>query len=295
MRRIEPREIPQLERLRLDRERRNLIRKRIRQKRNVDFGAIRARYLRRVSVDLPLPTNRVPIQLPRQISLNQNFEETAVLLNEIRHLVLHERQPVFLIFDEVEYVEPAAALVLTAEIYRCRNLCRTRIGHSVHGSYPKEPELFFQLREMGFYQLIEVQDFSRTLPTEAVGDWTRFLPFRSFQRVESEKVRDFHKAVFSDFPSFSGATKRGLQGAIIEAMQNAVDHAYTLEPDFQTMSHRWWLGGAVDTKREELTFILFDQGVGIPRTLPQTLGELFRNLVPRDLLSQDGFMIKQLV
>ncbi|MCX5511746.1 hypothetical protein, partial [Pseudomonas sp. BJa3] len=51
-------------------------------------------------------------------------------------------------------------------------------------------------------------------------------------------------ALIEDAVPMDERSKRYLQGAIVEAMKNAGEHAYKLKPQYQALGHRWWLTGA---------------------------------------------------
>jgi hypothetical protein len=95
---------------------------------------------------LPRQRERIPLMIPEVLSLRGNHDETVALVKAMRDTVLLESRPVQLYFDKLRLLEPAAALLLVAEIFRCRQLRPWRAGHSVTGNYPTEKEILFQLR-----------------------------------------------------------------------------------------------------------------------------------------------------
>jgi hypothetical protein len=99
---------------------------------------------------------RVPLAVPPVLSLRDTYEETIGLVNELRSLVLDRYLPVGLYFDNVQEIEPAAAMVLTAEIHRCRNLRRRSGEPLVSGTYPKKQAIYDQLRSLGFFRLLRL-------------------------------------------------------------------------------------------------------------------------------------------
>jgi len=56
---------------------------------------------------------------------------------------------------------------------------------------------------------------------------------------------------------------------VMEAMENAVQHAYPANGEFE-FSHvgRWWMTAAIDVADRTLTLAVFDQGLSIPVSLP---------------------------
>ena len=79
-------------------------------------------------------------------------------------------------------------------------------------------------------------------------------------------------------------------------MTNVVHHAYPDGADYlyPTIENQWWMSGSVNHNKDCLTAIFFDQGVGIPATLPATyaiekISEFLANL---GLMDTDAARIK---
>src|SRR3546814_19843290 len=60
--------------------------------------------------------DRAQIILPKVFSLTTDYSATMHVIEQMRVLTLSERRPIMLHFTTVEVIEPAAALVLVAEI-----------------------------------------------------------------------------------------------------------------------------------------------------------------------------------
>lgn len=237
--------------------------------------------------------NRVPIMVPKVLSLRENYVETVKFINDIRHQALTEYRPVDLFFSDLESIEPAALTVLTAEIFRCRKLRRIGGRPAVSGYYPSNPEIYRQLREIGFFRLLEIVD--RHPPeVDRNARPSRFvLPFLTDAIVTPERSAEFIDGLaelIGDAVPMDDRSKRYLQGAIIEAMKNAGEHAYKLRTPHQPLGHRWWLTGAFDSDAREAFILLFDQGIGIPATLEPELRDKVESVAslegfqPRDSL-----------
>ncbi len=59
--------------------------------------------------------------------------------------------------------------------------------------------------------------------------------------------------------------------ALSEAMTNVVHHAYPPKEEhpYKVLPNQWWLSGSFDKKTGIMTVLFYDQGVGIPATLPR--------------------------
>src|SRR3546814_6575996 len=90
--------------------------------------------------------DRAQIILPKVFSLTTDYSATMHVIEQMRVLTLSERRPIMLHFTTVEVIEPAAALVLVAEIDRLRHL---RGQNSVTGTYPNHSTIYELLCDMG--------------------------------------------------------------------------------------------------------------------------------------------------
>jgi len=251
-----------------------------RARRREDAGARRRRLLaliekNRHAIPASAPKRlRIPLSVPKNLSLRENYHETMKFIGAIRRYALEDYQPIDLFFHDVEAIEAGALVVLTAEIHRCRNLRKVHGRPAVSGYYPSSPDIYRQLQEAGFFRLLEIRD---QLPPAGAPDPSKtkvVLPFLTDAMVTADRSADFVDrlaGIIHDTVPMDETSKRYLQGAIVEAMKNAREHAYKLKPQHQSLGHRWWLSAAFDVSTQEVSILLFDQGVGIPATLEPAL------------------------
>lgn len=244
----------------------------------------------------PYPTGdqtRLPLLVPSRLSLRDNYDDTVALVNSIRSYALDQFIPVQLFFDQVTEVEPAALMVLTAEIHRCRSLRRHSGRPLVHGTYPNDPAVYAQLRESGFFKLLQIEDIN---PPEDEASTVVVLPFLTDVEVPPERAEAFIDRlaqIIAGVVLMDEKSNRYLFGAVIEAMKNSYEHAYKLRPPHQMMGRRWWLTGALDIGRREVSILLFDQGIGIPHTLEPSLKARAESLAKLEgLTPPDSLMIE---
>jgi hypothetical protein len=158
---LTPEQIAKFAKLAKEREQEGLRKKRKRRHRflkSEEVEQIQDAFRKTYNVSLPRHKDRIPILIPEQLSLRDNHQETIDAVRMLRDTVLIGRRPTYLCFDKVRILEPAATLLLVAEIFRCRQLRKWRGGETVIGNYPLTSEPFFQLREMGFYRLLSVDE-----------------------------------------------------------------------------------------------------------------------------------------
>ncbi len=183
-------------------------------------------------------------------------------------------------FELVEQVDPAAALVLVAEIFRIRKL---RSNRAVTGTYPRSRAIYDLLSELGFFGLLNIiERYGQPKPSADPGKPV-FLRFVSNNEVVSEGVDLFVTMIESTLIPLNEVARMKLVAAIIEAMANTLDHAHPSVIAGESMGKRWWMTAKINVHRREVTIILFDQGVGIPKTITPTVYERLRTSV-RELL-----------
>lgn len=241
--------------------------------------------------NIPVDRNvsRAQIILPEVFSFRDNHHETAAVLNAMRHNALAQRRPVMLHFAPVVRIDPSAALVLVAEIFRIRNL---RSHRFVGGTYPRQRIIYDLLSDMGFFELLDIQEVYGRPKPDTTGERSVFLRFHSDNRVDSEVVDRFVGIVEKHILPMNAVARGKLVAAIIEAMNNTLDHAHPDTEAGQTMPHRWWMSSEVNLAKNEVTILFFDQGVGIPRTLSPDRYEVIRSLFTRlSPFPSDGEMI----
>lgn len=216
---------------------------------------------------------RAQIILPRSLSLSTNYAETMLAVAKMRWHALSERRSIMLHLTTLEVVEPAAALVLVAEIDRIRHL---RGRESVTGTYPNDPQIHELLCDMGFYSLLKVAELGERPKGGADPHKPIFLRFISDKRVPAQQVDQFVSIIEKSIVALNDLARERLVAAIIEAMANTLDHAHPDPVRMETMRDRWWMSSRVSLTDNEVTIVLFDQGVGIPNTLEATAYESIR-------------------
>jgi hypothetical protein len=239
---------------------------------------------------------RRPIILPEVLSFWDNYDETVAAFEEIRRFGLQQHLPLEIRFDNVKQLEPSATLALAAEIYRCQKLRVFRGARFVSGNYPFDATVHAQLRDMGFFKLLEIAEYPGSIPPESVGIRPLYLPFLTDTQVIGAAVDRFVGIIENHLIPLNAAARGKLVGAIKEAMGNVFDHAYKHPTEFHSMQHRWFMSSRVDLVRHEVMVTLYDQGNGIPATLDADLIDRIRAALvgSADVLlhASDGYTIK---
>lgn len=222
----------------------------------------RRKFARSNGIAFDANLKRRQIVVPANLSLSANREDVLDVLSQIRANTDEARRPAMIHLNHVAEVEPAAALALVAEIDRARR----RLGpKGVTGTYPTNEAAMYALSGMGFFGILSIlaveQDPSK-VPGQPV-----FFPFKSGTTVDRRLIDAFVSLVEKHLFPIAPLDRVRLIGAIGEAMQNTIDHAHPSVTSVRSSARRWWMSCRFDVARCEVSFVFFDQGVGIPQTL----------------------------
>lgn len=204
------------------------------------------------------------MDVPEKLDLNDNFEETAEFLRDIRRMAMSERKPLRLVFEHTKHITPASLLLLLAHMHRCRLVFG--MNH-ITGTYPKDNRIERMLHFTGFFKLLgvksRIKQTKRTYPLE-------YIEFVSDDRTIQGNAKRLRESLFGETIMMDLHARLQLTRAVNEAMLNAGQHAY---PDYSVKSNqesgRWWLVGHVNKRSGKLTILFCDLGVGIANTLPK--------------------------
>ncbi len=232
----------------------------------------------------------IDIDVPEELDLFGGYESMMRLVKSIRRIALMERRRIRLVLDNAKTIKPAAMLCLVSEIYRCRHIDSSP---RVTGTYPNDSKLKHVMQDTGFFDLLDVRN---PFPTLAVNYPLEYIKVVSGVSAVGEDAHRLKGALLGDAIKMDEVASAKLYRGLTEAMTNVVQHAYPKEIDatIPRLRNRWWLVGHVDKKDRELMVMFFDQGVGIPETLPlKHPREYIQSLLSALKLteSNDGHMI----
>jgi hypothetical protein len=203
------------------------------------------------------------VKLPEKLDFTEPEDRDAALslVANIKKSALYERHKrIVLDFSAVKYVSVDVALILLAEIQRCRTYCTGKTY--LTGTYPKEHEVSSLLNEIGFFDALGVKD--PKLPAT--------YSSRTYLRIERENktlapVVDNLLDCFSKEVNFDLEDRKRLHVALIECMDNVFQHAYAGDSQDPHLYKEWWMAGYADHKEGLVSFVFYDQGAGIPKTI----------------------------
>lgn len=273
MRRLSREENCRQARQRLNRQRKKLIRK-----------LICSGKLKRYA---PGFRNALVISAPKRMSLGENYEETVAFFSKIKRLgqVLATEfrrnkrgkvRPFRISLAEVEHLSVRSAVILSAELDRLRRVIGAKLKYLGRASTSEDVTSI--LSELGCFSLVSVDH------PEASGVHTKsrktLIKMICGSRLDEDKFTEFDDALGRVFAEYHSLPR--LYEGMSEALLNVRHHAYLDEVKltYPSPGKRWWATACIDSKENELRIFVYDQGVGIPATLPHTgYGEMLSSLV----------------
>ena len=220
----------------------------------------------------------IPIKCPPDFSLRSNFDGVVEVLDKIRNQSQRQRnEHCYIDFRDIQNLSPAAALVLAAELDRWNKLPWRQGRLKPVDVADWDPQVRRLLAGMGFFELMQANN--PPLPSE--DESIRYVKFRTGKKADGEAIDRLRAEdldpVVGEIPG-----KHHLYAAVTEAMTNVVHHAYKTNQASKAGQANWWLSASHDSEKHEVAIIIYDQGDGIPKTLPRKFGENISNILRSD-------------
>jgi len=209
------------------------------------------------------PNQAVEITLPSRLDFEENYETTVSHFRLVRNASYGRFRIRKLRFDDLVFISPAAALVLASEVDRWKQRVGGRLRANVETWNDDIKRLLCQ---MGYFELLELD---RPPDMEKPGN----VIFLNFLRGESgasdsgklaQKLRVDIEAIIGQ-----GIRKLSLFEGLSEAITNVSQHAYPVN-SLIGGKKQWWLSASFDKRSKKLDVMFYDQGIGIPNTLPKS-------------------------
>ena len=182
------------------------------------------------------------------------------------------------------------AIVLAAEFHRWKVISNTRLR--VRDADKWDPTVRKLLSNLGVFELVNLHPVT----TERADENYTLTPLISGEKATGHKMallQEQFKQVLNGF-----TTNPQMYAGLVEAAENAVVHAYPSDfvSPYPLAGDRWWAASCLDLSRMALRFFVFDQGAGIPHTLPAInwYEDVRANLalLTGDLIPNDSLMLK---
>lgn len=226
--------------------------------------------LRRKNKVRSATVDHIRIIPPAVMSLTDNYEETVACLRKLKTATATPnaqrfRNSVFIDFSTIERLSTAAALVLAAEIDRWRKLKGAKLQAKNPDNW--HPNVARILKDLGFFELVDMQ-----VPANLNGDGDNaeftILPLVSCNTLDRKKIAAIEDHLRSVAESLQ--QDPSIYQALTEAAYNSITHGYPSDYEFEFVPLRgqWWATGSWSPEKSRVKLIVYDQGVGIPQTLP---------------------------
>ena len=205
---------------------------------------------------------KIVIDLPEQLDFDNNYESTVSHFTLLHKAVKERKQIRCLRFDKIKYISPSAALVLASEVDRWDQMVGIRLKADIDSWDVNIKRL---LCEMGYFELLHKP--KPVIPLQ--GGKTIFLPFKK-GKTDDRNSGALAKRLRIDIEGEVGERikKQSLFEGISEAITNVGQHAYRTSDNYSLK--QWWLSASYNSEDKRLFVTFFDQGEGIPKTLPRS-------------------------
>lgn len=217
-----------------------------------------------------LRNGRLVISLPMQMNFSTHYEVTAATILAIRSLTDHRRASfggrrlARVEFRNLTRISTSAALVLTAELSKWESLIRRSLRPELA---EWNDNILQQFHELGFFSLFDQSPIRLRAPAGVSDANLRLVRYIRGRCGEVEKARELkkgiHQLVGEDIAKWAF-----LRCGLDEAVTNVTHHAYPEVRSLEEADKPWYMTGSFNKESRQLKIVFYDQGVGIPRSLP---------------------------
>ena len=212
----------------------------------------------------------VLLNVPEEFDLGDNVNDSLIFFDQLRQSILVDRKRGKIDFQSCNGISAGAGFILAAEVDRCRRL-RYRDGRpALTGTYPDDERMGRFLDDLGFFRFLKIRS-----PAHAPDGSTqaRFIAMRSGCRDKGKEVHYVTEVLGTGSVQLDAVARQTLYEGLLEAMNNVTSHAYPSvrrNDALPVLQGQWWAAGYWDNGRKEVGVLMYDQGVGIPATLPNS-------------------------
>lgn len=232
-----------------------------------------------------IPQSKMVLKAPVEMSFSRNYNATVKFFEEFKKAQLEKRNrrrdtngrrpriALRLDLSTIKTISIPAAVVLAAEIDRWRRV--DGIALKPYRYQKWSPRLQRVMCCLGVFDLLGFRHGNSE--GDIFENNITLVKLKSDDKAEGADVKELLQSLKEMTERFS--SKPFLYDAISEAIQNSTEHAYPndIKLEYPVGGKRWWATVSFDMDTENLRFFVYDQGVGIAKTLPtQGFWENFR-------------------
>lgn len=201
------------------------------------------------------------IVVPEELDFDSLAIPTLHFFRRLRAEICQRRRMAILVdHSRLKRLTPEAALVLVAEMYRSCELFR---DCRKFARLPDAPAIRDLLGEVGYYDYFRKGKELWTKPPKPAVD---FLSHQKGTKLEPTVVKRLMQH-FASVSTLDQEMSTALYEALIECMNNVLEHAYPSNHPQANRYRLWWILSYIDASNGKISFCFFDQGTGIPRTI----------------------------
>lgn len=214
----------------------------------------------------------VILHLPEIMNFFGEYKATALYISAIRKLsntrkISNKAYKLKSVnFDDLKTISTSAALVLTAELSKWDDAVRQRLSPNINNW---DDDILEQFTDLGFFELFQNNPIENITPKKEKTSTLRLVEYIKGRCGDSKKVRilkDKIKHIVGD----NIKKWTFLHSGLTEAITNVSHHAYPDEYGCSKSDKNWYLTGSYNDETKELKIVFFDQGIGIPKSLPES-------------------------
>lgn len=216
-------------------------------------------------------SNKLIVHLPAAMNFSDGYESTVLIVQAIRKLTSIKRlskkayKLAYVNFDKLQNISTSAALVLTAELSKWDDSVRKRLRPDTHRW---NKVVLKQFLDLGFFELFEGRE-SPHIESDVADTHTKLVKYIKGKCGDKDKTKVLKSEINSVVGDEVGKWTF-LYSGLSEAITNVSHHAYPDDGSVKDYDKNWYLTGSFDEESRELKIVFYDQGVGIPATLPKS-------------------------
>jgi hypothetical protein len=236
------------------------------------------------SKDIPLPgvfgtsfdyeEKRIHVNSPPKLCVynNESSYITYLFLGYIEEVIFKHKAAITINFENLTELTAAASLLIFAKITKCQICTKEPTGVAI--TLPIDKKLRQLFVDTGLWngikpggigkvrKLINQNNQYLSGSSAPIDDFSKVIAATMISLVEKQSIIDFDRAAISLFT-------RGVQ----EAVLNVKYHAYQNKPIAsnyeEVFKGRWWQCCWLDHAKQQIVFIIYDDGVGIINALEE--------------------------
>jgi hypothetical protein len=218
-----------------------------------------------------LKKGAVRLDLPATMNFSSDYELTALYLMAIRRLATKapSRRRLHLgsvNFEGLRDISTSAALVLTAELSKWEDTIRAKLKPQISRW---DPFILAKFHDLGFFELFNISvldGYENKSEYTQESKVVKYIKGHTGDLAKTRFLKDQIRLIVGEEVNKWVFLNTGLS----EAITNVTHHAYPIDDNgsFAAKDKTWYLTGSFNASSKELKVVFYDQGIGIPKSLP---------------------------